>query len=189
MGGARDMKVKISKSKSGETRVDYMKVQDKTQFRFCLLKKIIEHFDNNAVLIIDTNQCSRKHYGPDMLEQLHQMGIEPLILKIPADKEQFFGIQVNMWNKNDIEYMICLELKGHPLTEEVFETISVCDIAAGLNQIEPVADQNGIAAINPTLILKTCFKNQLYDSLLCSRVNSNFDISRFVEEITHEMGL
>ena len=183
------MKVKISKSKSGETRVDYMKVLDKTQFRFRLLKKIIESFDNNTVLIIDTNQCSRKHCGPDILERLRQMGIDPLVIKIPADREQFFGIQVNMWNKNDIEYMICIELKGRPLTEDVFETLSVCDIAAGLNQIEPVADQNGVAAINPTLILKTCFKNRVYDSLLCSRVNSNLDISRFLEETTHEMGL
>lgn len=183
------MKIKISKSKAGETRVDYMKIFDVTQFRFRLLQKIIGNFDNNAFLFIDTNRCTRRNCGPDILERLRLAGLEPLVLKIPADKEQFFGIQVNMWNKNDIEYVICLEMKGSPLTKEVFDILSVCDVAAGFNQIEPVVNEYGIAGVNPTLLLKTCFKNQLYDSLLCSRVNSNFDISRYVEEITHEMGL
>ena len=183
------MKVKISKSKAGETRVDYMKIQDKMKFRYRLLKKIIEDYDNNAFLLIDTNQSSVKNSGAELVEQLLKTGVEPLVLKIPADKEQFFGIQVKMWNKNDIEYMLCLELKGSPFTEKLFDALSAYDIAAGFKQIEPVANQQGLIGMNPSLIMKTCFHSRLYDSVLCSRINSNFDISRFVEEITHEMGL
>ncbi len=189
LGGVRFMKVKISNSKAGETRVDYIKVSDKLQFRFRLLKRIIEDFDNNVVLFADTNQSLRKNRGLDTLELLRQTGAEPLAVKIPAGKEQFFGIQLNLLNKDDIEYMICLELKGDPLTEAVFKALSTCDIAIGINQIEPIANQYGLVGVTPALILAACFKSRVYDSVICSRINSNFDISRFVEEITHEMGL
>lgn len=183
------MKVKISKSKAGETRVDYIKVPDRKQFRYRLLKMIVEYSGNNALLFIDTNQGAQKSSGPGILERLHQLSIDPLVMKIPAGKEQFFGVQVNTRSKNDFEYIICLELKGRPLTQEVFDILSACDIAVGIGQIEPVVNQYGLVGVDPMLIVKTCFKNRLYDSMLCSRVNSNFDVSRFVEEITDEMGL
>ena len=170
-------------------RVDYINLSNKMLFRFRLLKKIIKAYDNNAVIFADTNQSVGKNHGLDILERVRQAGAEPLVMRIPAGKEQFFGIQVNLLSKNDIEYMICLELKGNPLTRAVFDALSSCDIAVGFNQTEPVSNQFGLVGTNPMLILTTCFDSHLYDSLLCSRINSNFDIRHYVEEIVHEMGV
>ena len=182
------MKTKISRSK-GQMYVDYLKVLEKTQFRYRLLKAIVENFENNAILLVDTNQGTHKCPGPDILERLRLLDYEPLAIKIPAGKEQFFGIKVSTRGKNEIEYVICLELKGNSLTQELFDELSTCDIAVGIGQIEPITNQYGLAGIDAMLILKACFEKRIYDSMLCSRINSNFDISSFVEEITHEMGL
>ncbi len=183
------MKVKISKNKIGETRVDYLNVEDKDSFRFHLLNKVLSDQNNNAVLLIDTNQRVTEKTGLEVLEDLRQKGIEPLTLRIPANPQFFFGFQVRKWNRHDVEYMIVIDLKEQTLTKEIFNLLTGYDIAVGFDQTEPLANQYGMVGTSPMLLLDTCFGNKLYDSILCTRMRSSFDISRYVKEVTHEMGL
>ncbi len=183
------MKVKMTHSKTGETQLNYIRIYDKQLFRFRMLKKIIEDAGNQAVLLIDTNQSLYKDSGLGVLDGLRQAGIEPVVIKIPVNSKSFFGVQVNFLSKSQTEYLICLELKGQPLTEEMFGPVSVCDIAVGINQTEPITNQFGMAGTEPMMLLKTSFKNYVYDSILCQCMNSNFDFARYLGEIADEMGL
>ena len=183
------MKVKISNSKAGETRVDYLKVSDKDSFRFHLLNKVVEGQSSNAVLLIDTNQRVTEKTGLEVLEDLHKKGLDPLAIKIPANPQFFFGFQVRKWNVHDVEYMIVIDLKEQTLTKDLFMLLTGYDIAVGFDQIEPITNQMGLIGTSPVLLLDTCFGEKLYDSILCTRIRSSFDISGYVKEITHEMGL
>ncbi len=183
------MKIKISKSKAGETRIDYLRIKDKAQFRFRLMKKLTEAFGNDAAILVDTNLRVEKRSGTEMLERLRQAGYEPSGMRIQADSEHFFGMRVDFWTKNDIEYLIYLELQGKPFSEELSDIFAGHDISLGLKQKEPAVDRLNLAAVNSALMLKTCFENRIYDSVICSRINSDFDISRYVEEVLNEMGI
>lgn len=183
------MKVKLSKNRAGETLVDYLNVRDKNSFRFHLLEKVIECNHNNAVIFVDTNQRVTEKSGLDILEELRQAGQDPMAVKMPANPQKFFGLEVNMWNKGVVEYMIVLELKKRPFTKEIFDPISGCDITVGINQTEPIQNQFGIVGTNTVLLLDSCFEKKLYDSILCTRIKSNLDISAYIKEVIHEMGL
>lgn len=183
------MKVKITKNKDGETRVDYLNVTDKHSFRFHMIKKLLDDQNNNAALMIDTNQRVFEKSGLDVLEDLRQMGLAPMTIKIPPNPQVFFGFQVRKWNKQDVEYMIVIDLKEKTLTKEMFMLLSVYDIALGIDQTEPLTNQIGLVGTSPMLLLDTCFSKKLYDSIFCTRMRSNFDISGYVKEVTDEMGL
>ncbi len=183
------MKVKTSKSKTGETLVDYLNVTDKDSFRFHLLNKVLDGQNSSAVLLIDTNQRVTEKTGLEVLEDLHEKGLDPLAIKIPANPQVFFGFEVRKWIKNEVEYMIIIELKEQTFTKDLFMLLSRYDIAVGIDQTEPLTNQYGVVGNNPMLLLDTCFGERLYDSILCTRIRSSFDISGYVKEITHEMGL
>lgn len=183
------MKIKIAHSKTGETQVNYIQIRNIQAFRFRMLKKIIENSGNQAVLMMDTNQSIHKDAGLSILEGLRQAGLDPYAIKIPANSKSFFGVQVNFLSKSQSEYFICLDLKGEPFSEKIFEPLSVCDIAVGINQKEPIINQFGMVSTDPMTLMKTGFESYVYDSILCLCMNSNFDIGRYVEEIGHEMGL
>lgn len=184
------MNIRISHSKTGETRLDYIHVRDKQNFRYYFLNRVIEGDANQAVLIIDTNQCMNKKSSTGTLyDELREAGVEPIALRITANSESFFGLQVNLWSKNQIEYLICIELKGKPLTKEIFALLSHYDIAVGLEQKEPFYDQCGLVYTDSTQLISTCFEKRLYDSIICSRINSNIDIEQYAKDIPDEMGL
>jgi len=183
------MRIRITKNKAGETLVDYLKVLDVFSFRFRLLKKVIEGLNNNVVLMIDTNQRITQQSGEEVLADLSQAGFKPIAIKIPANPQKFLGFDVNFWSKHAVEYMIVLDLNGQSLTEQIFKPLSECDIAVGINQTEPIQNQLGIVGTNPMLLLDNCFDKKLYDSILCTRIKSNLDISGYVKEVIHEMGI
>jgi hypothetical protein len=183
------MKVKISRNKSGETLVDYLNVEERQSFRFRLLQKVLDRLNNNAMLLVDTNQRVAQQTAQEILDSLRQAGIDPLAIKIPANPQTFFGFPMKSWNKKAVEYILAVDLAEQPLTEQIFKPLSGCDIALGIHQTEPLTNQLGMVGTNPLLLLDTCFDNKLYDSILCTRIKSNLDISEYVKEVIHEMGL
>lgn len=183
------MKVKTSKRKEGKTRIDYYNVPDIHAFRFKLLKIMLDDY-SDAALFIDTNQRVNQKSRETILEDLRDAGVEPLAIRIPENKEKIFGFELGLINKhNTTEYMIIIQLNGHSFKKEVFAPISGCDIAIGVNQKEPLKNHLQTYSTDPLQLLTTCFENVIYDSIFCARVNSDLDISGYVGEVVHEMGL
>jgi hypothetical protein len=183
------MKVLIAKGKAGETQADYLKIPDKRTFRFRLLKNILEDFGHNAALLIDTNQRTAQQPDQNLLDSLDQLGLEPLVFNIPSNPQKFFGIDTKLWKKDQAEYMIIIDLKGQAFDEKLFEPLSVYDIAVGINQTQPLTNQYGLLGLNLTQMLNKCFEKNIYDSIICTRVKSNFDLRHYIGEFNDEMGL
>ena len=91
--------------------------------------------------------------------------------------------------KDQAEYLIVIDFRGQAIDEKLFDLLSIYDVAVGINQTQPLTNQYGIVGINPMQILNICFEKKIYDSIICTRVKSNFDISRYIGDIADEMGL
>lgn len=183
------MRIRIKKSKSGGMLADYLNILDKKKFRYSLLKKVLGDFGYEAALFIDTNQSNGVSSSEKVLAGFEEEAIAPLVIRVAANPQKFFGFSVSLFNKNTVECLVVAELKGRELSEQLFEALSDYDICIGIGQKHPVSNQNGELSLDGITAFVSCFEKHIYDSIVCDRINSSFDISHYIEEVANEMGL
>lgn len=178
------MKTHVKKMKTG-IALDYYHVPDKQTFRFLLLKKILH--DEYAQILIDTNLRITDDAGEKARVGLERAGLAPQIMRTAADPKRLFGFNVRLFGKNAVEYLIVAKLHGSDFNRTLFDAISGCDIGLGIGRVDQ--------AQTPPMVLDGFhsfaegFEKSLYDSIVCTRLKSSFDISREAEEVADEMGL
>lgn len=183
------MNINIRQTGTNETIADYFAVHDKTAFRFALLKKIIEAHAGGVIFMIDTNQRIHEQAEDEVLAGLENAGIAPIVMRIPANPQQFLGFHLNMRRGRVQEKLIFFELTGPAFTRELFDSLCGCDIAIGIGA------KQGLPAIYEDLRLDGILFNDeyfdisLYDSILCAGFRFAFDARSYIKETINEMDL
>lgn len=134
------MKYKVlTDKKTGETRIDYYKVDDKLSFRYEILRKLLSN--KQLFVLVDTNLIIQKEKHMDAARFFEGYLTEN---KIPYEilptennqKKKIMGIPL----KKDVEnaYLILFLLSGENYTEDFFkEFLGKCDAFYGINPNRP----------------------------------------------------
>ncbi|MBN2880189.1 MAG: hypothetical protein JXN65_11245 [Clostridia bacterium] len=181
------MKAKTSYRKNdGTTVVEYFKVSQPFEFRYNVLKNVLES-EGEAVMFIDTNSRLKK---PEKRIEAYfdENNVEYSIFKIPQREGKLFGMFVNVFRKPQVkltEKYIISRITAETFSKEFFdEYLANYDIALGFGAklgIGEMADDYG-ENVTELFFDKEFFENFIYDSIIFASARSSMDIRKIVAE-------
>jgi len=184
----------IDKKVNHETCLDYGRIKWPSEFRYHILKNIIQSIDADVIMMIDSNQSiSGKQMAMDE-EWLNQQKLLYAIMPAHKEPQIFFGVKLGIKSgqkKKQTEKRIIIDIDAGAFTEEFFKTIEDNDISIGFGSRKTFAELCEAYRVGGEKILfdETYFENSLYDSILCARLRSTLDLERQLEAVKNEMGL
>lgn len=177
------MKVKIRRDKlKGEVTVEYLKIPDKTLFRYNTLKNIFSE-ELSITIFIDTNQRKNDMENIDFIGLLNQSGIIYSIFSIEVNKTSFFGLTIDISRKKREEKLIALHIVPGQFTLELFKTcFENYDLGIGLGSKDAFNEvlKQRTLQMDDILFNGTYFEKSIYDSVLCALMRSSFNIESFL---------
>lgn len=162
--------------KVNEVRIEYFKVEDKTPFRYKILKDLLAN--DELVLWIDTNLNSGKEQAIQYVKRMetylaqHHIALEIVPVQSTKDKK-IFGIPIK--KSDERAFVLLFPIKGEDLTEEFFEMfLAEGDVMFG---IRPKVTYEEIVKDVKQGFIKGCFEKDyfedaLYDSVLISAMRT-----------------
>lgn len=184
------MKVRIHKNRrTRQMTANYYHVSGKTRFRRCLLQKVLAQTSADVMLIIDTNQRIGPGGAADAAAVLTAEGFESVVMPIPANPQQLFGISFKVQKNKTNEKLIVIDLKKRIPGGAAFDVLLNYDIALGFGSEKTLPEVCDALCAGAPLFGAECFSHSLYDSILCTSVRSSFDIRKQIKETSDEMGL
>jgi len=181
------MKAKTSYRKNdGTTVVEYFKVSKPFDFRYKLLKSMLET-EGEAAMFIDTNTKLKK---PEkrMEAFFDENNIEYAMFKIGQREGKLFGMFVNAFRKPKLkltERYIISKMNSEIFTREFFdEYVANYDIAFGFGaklSISEMASDYG-ENITDMFFDSEYFENFIYDSIVFASARCTMDIRSLVAE-------
>jgi hypothetical protein len=184
------MKAIIREKTNGEMVVQYNRIANLTNFRYCLLKSILASTNDDITLFIDTNQRIASKPMEQLESFFEQMQLHYVTARAESNPKQFFGLTLPRNKKQPLrEYKIALELPDNTFSREMFDTLKSYDLSFGFGKnktfealFEDYKLDNGLVVFNTE-----CFKQSLYDSAVCECLRSSFDIDQFVRKAENEI--
>ena len=181
------MKIKVIKNKKTlETRVEYFRVDDKSAFRFNLLKNILNDIDSQVTLIIDTNQVIKKISKEDIEEILSSAGVAFTVFSIKPKPKEIASIRIKdkKKNKRENEWLYLLEISYERFSRELFEDfLQYCDLGFCIKAkkaLEEVCDIIRMDSFDELMFDEEYFENYIYDSIVCETIRSSVDIQNYL---------
>lgn len=186
--------VKIRKQNDGYFYLDYGKLKEPAVFRYYILKSIIQNADKDVFIMADTNQRITENKAEWNEEWLKQQPLRYNIMPAQSNPQYPFSIKINI--KSDkkaakTEKRIVIALDEKAFTREIFMLIENNDVSIGLGSkktFEEICEayrQGGEKMLFDPLY----FCDSLYDSVICARLRSTFDIAHHLEAVNNEMDL
>ena len=183
------MKAKIIRDKRAkETRIDYYKVDDKSAFRFNVLKKVLENIDCDATLIIDTNKFTQRVASEDIKKAISASKVPYTSFPVRENSTLFLGIKTDIIKKKKgtNEMLFLLDISSENFGKKLFdELFQYCDLAFGIKRSRPpeeIGDTFKTLSSNHVMFNKDFFEHSIYDSILCTSLRSTIDIQNYVKE-------
>jgi len=181
------MKSKVSYRKSdGTTVVEYFKVSKPFEFRYGVLKNVLDS-EGDAVIFIDSNSRLKK---PEKRLEAYcdENNIEYSVFKIPQREAKLFGMFVNVFRKPQVkltEKYIIARITPEIFTKEFFDDyLSNYDIAMGFGAklgISKMADDYG-ENVTELFFDQEFFSDFIYDSIIFASARSTMDIRKAAAE-------
>lgn len=183
------MKIKISKNKrTGETVVNYLKIEDKTAFRYALIKRIIDQTDQSIAAIIDTNQQIEELPFETVEAFFNRAGVSYCVWPVKANAGFLLGINKDLISpqkkKSERLYVIDLPPKqfGKALFEDVFSHFDLALMFGEQDIYTKLRDLLRSEPLEDILFNTDYFSSCIYDSVVCASFRSSFDIVQYVKE-------
>jgi len=179
--------VRAQRNKKGEIHAEYGHITDKNGFRFRMLKNIMALCGDSCFLVLDTNQCVSKNGHAAVMEALKTAGQAPMLMRMAANPHMYLGFRYRP-QKAD-EWMIVCRLSAADLTEELFCALSAYDMALCIAPRQPMEVIYEELRVCGLTLNTELFEKVYYDSIVCERLRSTFDIQKPIEDAVNEMGL
>lgn len=185
------MKVKVRKDKkSGETKVEYYKAVDQTNFRYSLLEKIIADIDKDMTVIVDTNQRMKQEPIEQIDKFLEQTDLINFVAPIKKRSNKLLGFNIDKLSKNknkSLERLVVIEISPSQFTKELFKTcFANYDISVGIGNkksFKEICDENRFGFNGEILFSKEYFEQSIYDSVVCAILRCSYDVEKYVLEV------
>lgn len=176
------MKIKVIKNKTnGETSVNYYKAKNPLEFRFELVKSVLDDINDDLTIIIDTNQMI-KDIDHDVIEQiLNARKIKFISFLTKANASKFFGFSMDRIGKKTKrkEKMFIIDIKSADFNKELHsELFAFFDLAIGIKRnknFDEIAEQCRFGFYD-LLFNKDYFSETIYDSVICLMIRSSIDL-------------
>lgn len=183
------MKIKVQQNKStGETVVNYLKTQDKAAFRYKLIKRIIDHTDQNIAAVIDTNQQVKELSFETVEALLDRAGISYCVWTVNANAGFLLGINKDFIKpqKKKSERLYVIDLPPRQFSKElfdgVFEYFDLALIFGDQDIYTKLCDMLRTEPLEDIIFNPEYSFGCIYDSAVCASFRSSFDIAKYVKE-------
>ncbi len=178
------MKLKIQKKpRSGETIIDYFRVDDKNAFRFEFIKQAMHEAGSEMILTVCTAASLQKGSAEALKAYLENSNIYHETLMIPAAQDKILGIPVDGLRKNKLhDSLFVLRLCATDFTAELFQNLKAFDIAVGFQPQKSFMELTDLLRIDRAAPFfdKKYFLSSLFDSIICVRIRVSYDVDALI---------
>ena len=182
------MRIKIQKNNEDEVIVSYFQLKEIDDFRYGLLKKVIDETGEELIVMIDTNQKKRSLEFDGISEYLSKNAVQHAVREIPANEKKIFGFTFGFLGnkKKEPERMFVLALTPEKFTREMYDALfKYYDLAIGFSgrkDFQHITDRC-VSGLHEVLFNDEYFNHSIYDSGLFETIRSTIDISGMAKDV------